>query len=637
MLTAWIVFSALCSCAGWILSALHQLNAAGYAVVFLVSLAAVWMLRRRLFPEGLRGWVFRKARRRFRRPFPLAFLILALLAILGGVIHAPSNYDALAYRVPRVLHWLAEGQWHWIHTDFQRLNTRACGIEWLSAPLIAFTQTDRWLFTVNAVSFCLLPGLVFSLFTRVGVRRRVAWHWMWLLPTGYCYLLQAGSIANDMFSAVYALAAIDFALRARKSGRVSEVCLSALAAALLTGTKATNLTLLLPWAVAFAPTWRIWLARPLVVAAGVPLVLGASLAPISVLNAVYCGDWTGWTAGTRQIGTGPAWLHLLANSINWTLNNLSPPVFPFAPTWNRISEAMTPAPLTALLEQHFEVNAAHWRLLELQLEEETGMGFGLTILLGLSLVAVVIRRRRRTRPEVARSGDLVTRLVCLSAWVSLLYAMSKLNLTSGPRYLASYYPLLMMGLLLSPAQAGLLRRAWWRSWALFSCGLAGLLLVISPARPLWPADWFLEHFGSRLQSSRLGVRAINAYAAKGSRADVFAPIVASLPADASVLGFFAYDYPEPSLWKPFGARRILHVKLSDSPDEIRQRGIKYLLLSEDRLGEPWPAWLKRMDARELHTVKLKMYGSQPPFVWHLVELAPPGSQGEPRPNQKPPG
>ena len=185
------------------LSAVHQLNRAGYAVAFLLGLLVVWTLRGSLFPGGLRGWNLRKTRRRFRRVFPLAFLILASLAILGGVTHAPSNYDALAYRVPRVLHWLAAGQWHWIDTDFQRVNTRACGMEWLSAPLVAFTGTDRWLFLINAVSFCLLPGLVFSLFTRVGVRRRVAWHWMWLLPTGYCYLLQAGSIASDMFSAVF--------------------------------------------------------------------------------------------------------------------------------------------------------------------------------------------------------------------------------------------------------------------------------------------------------------------------------------------------------------------------------------------------------------------------------------------------
>ena len=147
---AWICICTFCNCAGWVLSACHQLNTAGYAVTLLLALAAIWMLRGRLFPGGLGGWNLRKQRRRFGRAFPLTFLVLALLAILGGAIHAPSNYDALAYRIPRVLLWLAEGQWHWIHTGFQRVNTRACGIEWLSAPLIAFTKTERWLFLINA-------------------------------------------------------------------------------------------------------------------------------------------------------------------------------------------------------------------------------------------------------------------------------------------------------------------------------------------------------------------------------------------------------------------------------------------------------------------------------------------------------
>jgi len=182
-----------------------------------------------------------------------------------------------------------------------------------------------------------------------------------------------------------------------------------------------------------------------------------------------------------------------------------------------------------------------------------------------------------------------------------------------------------MGLLLSPAHAGLIRRNWWRSWAIFSCGLAALLLIISPARPLWPAGWFCQHYGAWLRSSRLGSRALDAYLVKGQRADVFAPVVALLPADATIIGFFADDYPEPSLWKPFGSRRVLHVKLTDSPEAIRQRGIKYLFLVADKLVEPWPQWLERMDARELQTVTLKMWAQERPFVWHLVALNPHGA------------
>ena len=212
----WVWFCEYLNCVGWTLSVLHQLNAAGYAVALLlggVALMAWWkQTSARIFPHI--SW--RKLKRRFRRPFPLAFLILAAMAFLGGALYAPSNYDALAYRLPRILHWLAAGQWHWIHTIFSRVNDRACGIEWVSASFIALLRTDRPLFLINLVSFLLLPGLVFSLFTRLGVRRRTAWHWMWLAPTGYGFLLQAGSIGNDLFGAVFGMAAIDFALRARQ-------------------------------------------------------------------------------------------------------------------------------------------------------------------------------------------------------------------------------------------------------------------------------------------------------------------------------------------------------------------------------------------------------------------------------------
>jgi len=291
-----------------------------------------------------------------------------------------------------------------------------------------------------------------------------------------------------------------------------------------------------------------------------------------------------------------------------------------AEAWNHAADVATPASLAALWDPQFGPGVAY--LPELQVEEGAGLGFGITILLGLSLLGAILGWRRWAKPQAAPSGNMFLRLLCLAPWFSLIFLMAKLDFRSGPRYLAAYYPLLSMGLLLSPAQSRLTRLNWWRSWALFSCALAGLLLVISPARPLWPAACFFQHYGPRLQSSRLASRALDTYAAKGQRSEVFAPVIASLPADAKAIGFYADDFPETSLWKPFGSRRILHVKFTDSPEQIRQRGLKYLLLVTDKLKEPWPEWLARMDARELHTVTLKMWGSLPPFVWHLVELNP---------------
>ena len=107
------------------------------------------------------------------------------------------------------------------------MNDRACGMEWLSAPVLLFTGSTRGLFLLNFLPFLLLPGLVFSIFTRLGVRARVAWQWMWLLPTGYNFILQAGGIANDTFPTVYALAAVDLGcarIGIGGQGMTAEIC-----------------------------------------------------------------------------------------------------------------------------------------------------------------------------------------------------------------------------------------------------------------------------------------------------------------------------------------------------------------------------------------------------------------------------
>ena len=115
----WVWFCAYLNCAGWALSAVHQLNAGGYAVALALGFSRPVGLAEKNVRANVAPKVrWQKFRRRFRRPFPLAFLILAALAFFGGALYPPTNYDALAYRIPRVLHWLAAEQWHWIHTIF---------------------------------------------------------------------------------------------------------------------------------------------------------------------------------------------------------------------------------------------------------------------------------------------------------------------------------------------------------------------------------------------------------------------------------------------------------------------------------------------------------------------------------------
>ncbi|HZV33833.1 MAG TPA: hypothetical protein VFB72_04585, partial [Verrucomicrobiae bacterium] len=163
-LEPWLLCSATLSAIGWILSAFGQLNARGYAIALIVALGAFLFWRSGRIVQDLKEVRIGRLVRRFRKPLPFGFLMLACLSLIGGLIYLPTNYDALAYRVPRVLHWLAHGHWHWVHTAFNRLNVRACGYEWLMAPLLALTGSTRLLFLPSIISFLLLPGLFFSVF-----------------------------------------------------------------------------------------------------------------------------------------------------------------------------------------------------------------------------------------------------------------------------------------------------------------------------------------------------------------------------------------------------------------------------------------------------------------------------------------
>jgi|GEM_PF-2388754 NhaP-type Na+/H+ or K+/H+ antiporter len=71
---------------------------------------------------------------------------------------------------------------------------------------------------------------------------------MWLLPLGYGYVLQAGSMENDAIAAVFFL--VSFILLMPSRGRQAssmDLALSLLAIGFTTGFKATNLVLGPPW------------------------------------------------------------------------------------------------------------------------------------------------------------------------------------------------------------------------------------------------------------------------------------------------------------------------------------------------------------------------------------------------------
>ncbi len=623
----WLWLCVILNASGWLLSACGLLNRTGYLAVLGVTLVGViawWKQCRPRFRSGFR-------KRRFRRFFPAAFALLACMAILGGILHPPANYDALAYRTPRVLHWLSEGNWHWIHTDFHRLNTRGNGIEWLTAPLILFTGTDRLFFLINAVSFLLLPGICYRLLTGLGVRARVAWHWMWILPTGYCYLLQAGSIANDMLGAVFAFAAVDYALRAARSRSALLASMAVLAAALATSVKAFNLLLFIPWGLAMLPNIAPMLRRPLVsIPLGVLAIL-VSIVPTSILNHQYSGDWKGLKAEPVKLAAGHPGFHLAVNSILVPLHHLNPPVNPLAGAWNQWTARTIPEAWQEKLGQHFETSVRTFKLGEMQMEEAAGLGLGVTLLLLPILVA-----RHRSRGGPPRSGTPASRLlqarnlVPIGAAAVCVYFLSQLGLGCPARYLSPFYVMLLAPVLRLGRAADLLGRWWWRALAIASSGIAALLLVLTPPRPLWPAVTILKALGADESKGSLLRRVWTVYSVYGERSDGFKPARDRLPAGPGMLGLVTFDDPETSLWKPFGSLRVKHVTWDDDAEADRGRGITHILVSQHTLDIKrrltLDQWLARHEAKVVNSFDLTLRAGRGPTRWHLVEVAASGTR-----------
>ena len=489
-------------------------------------------------------------------------------------------------------------------------------------PIFLLGGTDRPEFLLNFICFLLLPGRVFAMLTRLGVRSRAAWYWMWLLPSGYGYVLQAGSIVNDMFGSLMALAAFEFALRARREETISNLWTSGLAAGLMTAVKAFNILLLLPWFVAALPALKQLLRRPLASLAVVVLVAGASIVPTAVLNLKHCGDWTGLAAEHVGIGGRGKPERFLANAINLPLNNLVPPVFPFAQQWGRFVDRVVPARLSSDLQTYMESQLATFSLPELQVEESSGLGMGVTLLLLILLV-------QKIRAGGIRLRNLfgVETLVPLLTWASLGVFMLQASSAGPARYLLPFYVLLAVPILRGAVAGKIFQGRAWRGAAFAVFGVTGLLLVLSPSRPLWPAIPILRALGAEHSENYLLKRAWTVYSVYGQRADGFAPVLAVLPPDANPLGYIGWDEPEAALWRPLGSRRILHICQGDAPADIRARGINYALISERDLSDRYPMnlenWLTSRKAESIRSFHLRLRAGMEPYDWALVKFQPP--------------
>jgi hypothetical protein len=120
------------------------------------------------------------------------------------------------------------------------------------------------------------------------------------------------------------------------------------------------------------------------------------------------------------------------------------------------------------------------------------------------------------------------------------------------------------------------------------------------------------------------VRAQKVYSVYAGRSDPLAGVRALLPGDIKVVGFMGTaDDIDISFWRPYGVRRVKHILLTDSPTQIRQRGIQYVVLGGFNLkeqGVTLDAWLQTSGAELVATTNATLKVAEGLQPWYVARF-----------------
>jgi dolichyl-phosphate-mannose-protein mannosyltransferase len=270
------------------------------------------------------------------RHLPDQIAILAGLGLLVAAVSltaaaaAPTNWDSMTYRLPRVEHWIQNAGLFHYPTHVPRQLVLGPGAEILAATLELLAGTGRW---VNFIQTLAWLGIVIaaSLLARDlgadGPGQMLAAVFAGTLPMA---VLQASSTQNDLVLSLWLLVFVHFSLRA-SSGRwdLTGLLLAGAAAGLALLTKATALFIVFPFGVlllaaSFAPG-RVRARKRLAAAAVLSLAVNAGYL---TRNLALFGKPLGGEQGTVNSAFLPG-LTLSNLSRNSAMELLTP-----WPAWN---------------------------------------------------------------------------------------------------------------------------------------------------------------------------------------------------------------------------------------------------------------------------------------------------------------
>jgi len=592
-LRAWILFCALLVAAGWILSCFRALTPWAFGISMLLALAAAvaaqpWRDARVGWEKGASRLVSRFAR--VPTLLPSIYLFSLALLLLRTLLFPPFHDDGLCYRIPRAMTWIMDRGLSWVSAQDPRIDDRATVSEWLTVPVLMFLRTDRLVFLPNFISALFLPGLIFSLWRRLGVSPPVAWIAMWLVPTGFCFALQAFNSSNDSLAAIFAIAAFDFLFRAREGGRWSDAIFSILSLALATGVKLNCLPLALPWLALALPLGRKVMTRPLATAGVLALAALVSFLPTGILNLAHGGGFTG-LALEKELVAPPLAVALVGNTALITLQNVMMPPLNEIDLLSAVNGALNTVGVNQLLNRYFEApSPCYYTYVAI---EQAGLGY--LVLLGLGFAWAATRKRKG---DVAWAAAR-TRLIFFSlTGIAFLQFLAAAYTNQPARIMAVFYLLLTPMLLIGDVFVShrLFRLS--RLVAAFAMVMGLQLQLLETENPLFGSP---RGYDRMREDARLTNAAQRCFGAT--------------PGAIGIIR--TWNQREAWLWQPYGTRRVIEFSAFAGPVQERQAGVRYLAISAQALAEQkWTIdeWLARSSAR---LIARQEEGSQ---AWYFAVL-----------------
>jgi hypothetical protein len=551
LLRCWILFCAGLVGFGWILSFFGELTPWAYAITLILlgigEAAYLFKIERPAFK-------WRQLIKRLlslRLLLPAIFGISATLLLAKGIVSPPFHDDGLCYRIPRAMNWIMEHRWHWLDAQDPRLDVLGTVSEWLSVPVLVLFRTDQLVFWPNWICHLFLPGLIFSVWRKLGVRPRVAWLSMWLLPTGFCFALQAVNTSNDSLGAFFVLAAFFFALKGNRSEAWSDFAFSILCMALATGVKLNLLSLGLGWAIAVGVGWKQLLSRP---ARSLGIVLAGALVsfvPTAYLNWSHARGWT----GLDYVVSPPPWVNFICTTFQIIVQNLTPPLLtgPFSgPT---IIPGLEGTAMGDLMQRGHLLPVIYSQVAI----EQAGLGF--IVSLAFVLIFLTTRARPTGSPLFSRRFWIFGGIT-----VAFLHYMLFVGSDQAARLISPYYLLLLPALFVGREPRDYL------PWYLYKLGVAaamfaGLYLALffteNPLANYFPLFYERLYWDERfMEETRLAI-----------------------PSEEKTVGIIRfYNQRETWLWKPYGSRKVVELPMDPDVNELRRQGIEYVVVSNEMLA-----------------------------------------------------